>query len=86
MDKKQFNFLLVCSTEEQIESFAQIYIPGYVIFWMYFNLSLMVYHNYFRDRYHFSMFLIYLAGSLLIGNSLLAYMYAGGIFLLVLLR
>lgn len=50
------------------------------------NLSLQVYHNYIRDLEHFITFIVYLFGSMLIENDLLAYFVSGIILFLIVLK
>lgn len=77
---------MICASEDEISSFSSFYVPGYVIFWMLFNLALQVYHNYPRDGHHFAIFLLFLAASMAITNDILAYCVGGGAILLVVLR
>lgn len=51
-----------------------------------FNLSLQVYHNYIRDLDHFITFIVYLFGSMIIENDLLAYFASGIILFLIVLK
>jgi hypothetical protein len=53
---------------------------------MLFNLVLQVYHNYGRNMDHFITFVIYLFGSFIIENDLLAYFVAGAIHFLIVLK
>jgi hypothetical protein len=82
-EKFEFNLLLVCADPEEVSAFNQFYVPGYILFWMLFNLVLQVYHNHPRVPEHSAGFLIFLAGSLAIRNDLLAYCLGGGGLMLV---
>lgn len=78
--------LLVCANEQDISAFAMFFVPGYVIFWLSFNLTLQIYHNYPRTLDHFALFLVYLACSVLLTNDVLAYIIAGTLHLLIVIK
>ena len=78
--------MLVCPKADEIKAFINFYVPGYIIFWMMLNLSLQVYHNYIRDLDHFITFIVYLFGSMIIENDLLAYFASGIILFLIVLK
>lgn len=84
--KHAFEFIIVCASEEVNQDFLTIYKPGYVLFWVYFNLVLQIYNGYNRDRTHLALFLIFLGSSLVVEDQLYGYIVSVSLFLMVLLR
>ena len=75
----------MCAGEEEIREFNKIYQPGYVFFCVYFNLVLQIYHGFNRTRAHAVLFLIFMMGSMMIGEQIVGYVFSLALFVLVVL-
>ena len=69
-----------------MDYFGSFYNPGYVLFWLAACLTLQIYSNFERDRYHVYMLLAFVASSFALNSPLIGYFVQGAIFLMVLLR